>query len=80
MDRFGTMIFMAFNLLQASFSLYQYFYSEAAGLKGGFLCRGTYFVSVVMYRPLCLNMFWILTTCIMYVFTDRLYGNSPYPR
>ena len=75
------MVFMAANLVQAMYALYQYFYGEAAGLQGGFLCRGSYFVAVVMYRPLCLNMFWILTVCIMYVFTDRFYDKSPrHPR
>ena len=31
---------------------------------------------IPQYKPFSLNMFWLLTVCIMYAFTDKFYDKS----
>jgi hypothetical protein len=71
---------MFFNLLAALFSLGQYLFyivNDGAKLKGDFLCHGMYYVAAVMYKPLTLNMMWLLTVCTTYALTHIFYDKSP---
>ena len=73
--------FLFFNLIAALYSIYQYLFDivkdGAQGLQGDFLCHGMYYVAAVMYKPLTLNMMWLLTVCTTYAFTHIFYDQSP---
>ena len=76
--------FLFFNLIAALYSIYQYLFDivkdGAQGLQGDFLCHGMYYVAAVMYKPLTLNMMWLLTVCTTYAFTHIFYDQSPRER
>ena len=47
-------------------------------LEGDFLCHGMYYAAIVMYKPLTLNMLWLLTVTITYAFTHIFNDKSPH--
>ena len=47
-------------------------------LEGDFLCHAMYYAAIVMYKPLTLNMLWLLTVTITYAFTHIFNDKSPH--
>ena len=49
------------NLLACIYAFYNYFWVAGDGLEGDAKCFAMYRASIVLFRPLSINMFWLLT-------------------
>ena len=52
---------MFLNLMACIYACYNYFWRVGDGLEGDAKCFALYRTSIVMFRPLSVNMFWLLT-------------------
>ena len=60
-DQANLTVQMTLNLLACMLAFFNYFWVVGDGLAGDAKCLAMYRSSIVMFRPMSINMFWLLT-------------------